>query len=408
MSDEQSRSEQKAQDDAFFRDLPKRGSAQAFDDPPKLEGEQTLLEDQLHFAEDAVRKRRRKKTNWWHRVTRRPRHFIKKHKALSIILGIALLLLIILLIWLWILNHKLNQIPRFDVDLGNNRPAATDGTNILLVGVDDGKGIDLDEMLEGDWQPGVFRSDAIMVMHLSEDGSEAQLVSIPRDSYVPVEGYGKTKINAAFSYGGPSLLGRTVEEVTGLHLDHIAVVDFGGFKGITEAVGGVLVYVPEDIVDPRFNHVFWKKGWQEVEGDRALEYVRARYGLPQGDFDRVQRHQNMMRAIANSVTDMSVLANPFAVTDLVDEIASHLAVDASLTSGVMRSLAFDALNLGSGDISYATAPYSGTATIEGAGSVVTLERKQVRALFTAIGHDDFAQYVADHQVEVLPDERSVN
>ena len=104
---------------------------------------------------------------------------------------------------------------------------------------------------------------------------------------------------------------------------------------------------------------------------------------------------------------MSVLANPFAVTDLVDEIASHLAVESTLTSGRMRSLAFDALNLSSADISYATAPYSGTQTIDGA-SFVILEGKQVRALFDAIGHDDFAQYAADHRVEVLPDERSVN
>jgi LCP family protein required for cell wall assembly len=373
---------------------------------------QTLLEDELHFAEDAVRKRRRKPKSWWHRVTRRPRHFIKKHKALSIIIGIALLLLILLLIWLWILNHKLSQIPRFDVDLGDNRPAATAGTNFLLVGVDDGKGVDLDKMLKGDWQSGVFRSDAIMVAHLSEDGSQAQLISIPRDSYVPVEGYpsanGKTKINAAFSYGGPSLLGRTVEDVTGLHIDHIMVADFAGFKGITTAVGGVLVYIPEDIVDPRFNHVFWHKGWQKIEGDQALEYVRARYGLPKGDFDRVQRHQNMMRAIAQSVSSMSVLANPFAVTNLVDEISKNLAVDSSLTQGTMRSLAFGGLNLGPGDVSYATAPYTGTATISGAGSVVTLDLKGVRELFSAVGNDDFASYAADHKVEVLPDERSVN
>ena len=373
-----------------------------------MNDEQTLLDEEIHFDATALRRRRRKKSGWWHRVTRRPRKFIKEHKALSIIIGVALLLLIILLIWLWILNHKLSQIPRFDVDLGDNRPAAADGTNILLVGVDDGKGVDLDKMLEGDWQPGVFRSDAIIVVHLSEDGSAAQLVSIPRDSYVPVEGYGKTKINAAFSFGGPSLLGQTVEDVTGMHIDHIVVADFEGFKGITEAIGGVLVYIPEDIVDPRFGHVFWKKGWQEIEGDQALEYVRARYGLAQGDFDRVQRHQNMMRAISQRASDMSVLANPFAVTDLVDEIASHLAVDSSLTGGKMRSLAFDALNLGPADVSYATAPYSGTATISGAGSIVRLELKQVRDLFTAIAHDDFAAYAADHRLEVLPDERSVD
>jgi len=372
-----------------------------------MSDQHTVSEDEL-FVDFEVPRRRRRRRSWWHRVTRRPRQFVRKHKALSIIIAIALLLLLILLIWLWILNQKLAQVPRFDVDLGDDRPPSSLGTNILLVGVDDGQGVDLDEMLEGDWQPGVFRSDAIMMVHLSEDGSKAQVVSIPRDSYVPIEGYGRNKINAAFSFGGPSLLARTVEDVTDLYIDHVAVVDFAGFEGITKALDGVMVYIPQDVVDSRSGQVVWKAGWQELEGRPALMYVRARYGLPQGDFDRVQRHQNMMRAVSIRTASMSLLANPFAVTDLVDEIAGNLAVDSTLTLGRMRSLAFDALDLGPADVSYATAPYSGTATISGAGSVVLLELKQVKALFGAIGQDDFAGYATDHPLEVLPDERSVD
>lgn len=330
------------------------------------------------------------------------RHFIRRHRALSVLVGIAVILLVVLLMWLWLLDRKLDAVPRFDTDLGPDRPAAVGiGTNILLVGVDDGGDADLQEMVSGgEWQPGVFRSDSITVVHISEDWSRAEVVSIPRDSYVPVEGYGETKINASFSYGGPSLLGRTVEQYAGLRLDHIVVADFDGFASITDVLGGVMVHIPEASADPR--HSVLQPGWHLLDGEETLAYVRQRHGLPRGDFDRVQRQQAVLRAMLDRAHRWQVMLNPVTATKVIEEITSHLAVSDSLTSGKLRELGWAARNIGESSVSYGTVPWTGTPTIEGAGSVVTLDRRAVRQLFDALAHDTYDRYLREHRIDQLP------
>jgi len=348
-----------------------------------------------------VRRRRRVKRSWLRRVTTRPRHFIRRHRALSVLVGIAILLLILLLLWLWFLNRKIDDVPRFDTDLGPDRPPAVGvGTNILLVGVDDGGDKDVREMVaDGEWQPGVFRSDAIMVVHISEDWSRAQVVSIPRDSYVPVDGYGRTKINASFSYGGPSLLGRTVEQYTGLRLDHVVVADFDGFSAITDVLGGVMVYIPPASANPQ--HSTLQSGWHILDGTDTLAYVRQRHGLPRGDFDRVQRQQSVLRAMLNRAHRWQVMLNPVTATKVIQEITGKLAVDESLTTARLRELGWAARSIGDSSVNYATVPWIGTPMIDGA-SVVTLDHKGVRELFEAIGHDQFDTYVREYQLDQLP------
>jgi len=383
-------------------------------------GDMGVLPEDMQFDATRVRRRRRRRSNsLWARKTRRLRHWIKEHKALSVLIGIVLLLLLILLLWLlWLWLH-LHKVDRFDVDL-DNRPPYYGGQNILLVGLDcdadapvsdtlrhcnPDEGTDLSD-LENARATG-NRSDVIMVLHVSEDGSKAQLVSIPRDSYVEVPGHGRTKINAAFSYGGPSLLAATVEKATGLYITHMAVVDFHGFKGISNAIGGVQVYVKDEIRVPGTGQVAWRQGWQTIKGDDALAYVRTRYGLPRGDFDRVQRHQNFLRAVMQRTQSMSVLANPVAVTKLVQEVTGNMAVDSNFKDSEILDLTFAGLQLRTDDVSYATVPYEGSAMINGA-SVVLLREKEMRDLFDAIAHDKFISYVNDHQVETLPADQDVD
>lgn len=336
------------------------------------------------------------------------RRWVTRHRTLTALIGLVVLALIMvsgLAIWLSVLNHKLGQIERFDVDLGTDRPpvvAGSEGQDYLLIGVDDGHEVDLEDMLSsGDWRPGVFRSDTIMLAHRTKDGSKMQVVSLPRDSYVDIPGHGRDKINAAFSYGGPDLLGRTVERLSGIRIDHVVVVDFQGFAGITEAVGGVEVYVPHEIVDPRTGQPTWQRGWAHVEGERALLYARTRYGLPRGDFDRVQRQQNLLRGIAKSASHMSMLASPFALTELVDEVTSHLAVDSGLSDKALRSLAWSLRDTRPGDLDFATAPNSGSAMV-GAASIVRLNVPEFRAMCRAMEQDRFADYLDAHDVDTLP------
>lgn len=371
------------------------------------------------------RKRRRFKTlrRVYRRVVpARVRKWIDDNPALAAIVGLLLLLLLIILLWLlWLWLH-LHRAPGFDPDLGDHRPPYLGGENILLVGLDcdpeapeanqlracsdeDGD-IDLSRVASGDLQSTGVRSDVIMVLHVTEDGQHAQVISIPRDSYVDVDGHGRTKINAAFSYGGPNLLGRTIEQNFRVHLTHMVVTDFAGFRGITDAIGGVQVYVPSEVIDDRCNCVSWQKGWQTIKGERALDYVRTRHGLARGDFDRVQRHQNFLRAVVERTRTTSVLANPFRVTKLVTEVTGHVAMDNGMTDTQVLKLAYTGLKMGLGDMSFATVPYEGAAMV-GDQSVVLLRMKEAVALFDAVQRDKFLSYAADHTVETLPPENQV-
>ncbi|GGO92452.1 hypothetical protein GCM10011584_28890 [Nocardioides phosphati] len=371
------------------------------------------------------RKRKRFKTlrrAYVRMVPYRIRRWIDDNPALAAIVGLLLLLLLIILLWLlWLWLH-LHRAPGFDPDLGDNRPPFLGGENILLVGLDcdeaapksnglrscsdnDGK-IDLSNLNGQDLTSTGVRSDVIMVVHVEEDGQHAQVVSIPRDSYVKVDGHGSTKINAAFSYGGPSLLGRTIEQNFHVHLTHMVVTDFNGFRGITDALDGVQVYVPTDVFDHRCNCVSWHQGWQTIKGESALAYVRTRYGLPRGDFDRVQRHQNFLRAVVERTRSMSVLANPLKVTKLVDQITGNLALDNEFSDTEVMKLAFAGLKLKLGNMSFATVPYQGSAMV-GDQSVVLLRLKQAVALFDAVQRDHFVSYLRDHHVETLPGNRQV-
>lgn len=191
----------------------------------------------------------------------------------------------------------------------------TAGTNWLIVGSDSRQG-----MTEEDAQRlgtggdiGSGRTDTIMLLHIPTSG-KATLVSIPRDSYVDIPGYGSDKINAAFAFGGPKLLTQTVENATGLRVDRYAEVGMGGLAGITDAVGGVELCPPEPIQDPLAN-LDIQAGCQVMDGPTALGYVRTR-ATAQGDLDRVQRQREFLSALMSTATSPSVLFNPFKAVPL--------------------------------------------------------------------------------------------
>ena len=289
----------------------------------------------------------------------------------KIVLGAFAVLLVLVVglgAWAFTLVKGIDNVPRFDVDMptdGSRPEAAPDpeSTTILLVGVDNGQRDDLQEMLaSGDWTPGVFRSDAIMVLHLPADRSKGSLVSIPRDSWVPVEGYGDQKINAAFSYGGPSLLAQTVEQVTDVRLDHVMVVDWAGFRGITEAVGGVTL------------------GCEQLGPEEALRYVRERKSLPNGDFDRVERQREYLLSVLGSMRDQNVWSSPVSLTRTVNSLDEFVAVDSSLSNRALVDLGWSSRDLSPSQLRTLTAPHDGTGMVEGQ-SIVRLDVPATQDLF---------------------------
>ncbi|TDE93978.1 LytR family transcriptional regulator [Occultella glacieicola] len=274
--------------------------------------------------------------------------------------------------------------------------------NILMLGSDS-------RISAGDpsqWSYGAQRTDAIMLVHIAGDRQSAQIMSIPRDSWVTIPGHGDHKINAAFSFGGPALMIQTVEALTGVHIDHFAIADFESFAILTDELGGVEIDLPNGLDNAG---VVLAPGAHTLTGDEALAYARQRYGLPAGDFDRVARQQNWMRAMVSQAFRTDVLADPLALTGLLDAVSSSLSVDEGFTVATMRDLALSMRDLRPGSMDYLTVPVEGTGrSPDGRQSIVVLDQARFDALMDAVAADTVSQYVAEHPDDVTTLGSAVN
>ncbi|QTE31607.1 LCP family protein [Pengzhenrongella sicca] len=279
--------------------------------------------------------------------------------------------------------------------------ASLDATalNFLVVGSDS-------RISAGDpdqWEVGAQRTDAIMLVHLPADRSGAYAMSIPRDSWVAIPGHGEAKINAAFSYGGPTLLIQTVEQLTDVRIDHFAVTDFESFKAITDELGGVQITLKQDLYNG--DTFVLPAGEHLLTGEQALVYVRQRHGLARGDFDRVQRQQAWMRAIFARMRNEQTLQNPVKSVPFMNAVTQSIAADDGLTSDVLTDLTDRAKDLGSSDLGFFTVPISGTGrSPDGTQSIVNLNQAAFDELMVAVATDDVATYLAAHpdDVDLLP------
>jgi LCP family protein required for cell wall assembly len=231
--------------------------------------------------------------------TRRPQRGRSARRWLRRVPLVLLLLLALLLGTLLFFYSRIEKVDAIqDYD---GRPEAGSGQNWLIVGSDSREGLS-DEQIK-DLRLGKIdgrRTDTIILLHRPASGKPT-LVSLPRDSYVPIPGQGRNKLNAAYAFGGPALLVQTVEQVTGLRVDHYAEVGFGGFVGMTDAVGGVEL-CPSRRIRDRKSGLRVQKGCQEMDGPTALAYVRARYFDPKGDLGRVERQQEFLGAVFDEAT----------------------------------------------------------------------------------------------------------
>jgi LCP family protein required for cell wall assembly len=314
---------------------------------------------------------------------------------------------------LYLQYHLTHQIHRID-NVFEGLPEAkrpqvpTHGTarkavNILVMGTDRRSEVATTGRDAGapEWVPGEQRTDTLMLVHIDGDRRGASVISIPRDSWVTVPGHGYAKINAAFSYAGPSLAVQTVEELTGVRIDHLAVVDWAGFRDLTDAVGGVTVDVPRTVVDSAHG-VTWTAGPHTLDGEQALMYVRQRYGLPRGDLDRVRRQQYFLRLLMEDSLHQDMRKNPKMVYDFLDTVTQHLSVDSDWSIGSMRSLVISLRNLQTHNIDYLTAPVWGLGDEDGQ-SVVYLDVTRGESMWAAVREDRVAGWVARHPGAEIPD-----
>lgn len=242
------------------------------------------------------------------------------------------------------------------------------------------------------WEEGAQRTDAVMIAQLSGDRRSASILSLPRDSWVEIPGHGEHKLNAAFALGGPALTVRTVEELTGITIDHVVVADFASFAAVTDIVGGVAVPVTEPL---RVDDEELAPGEHLLDGDQALAYARQRHGLPEGDLSRIERQQVWLRAMVEAVHREGVLTDVGALVPFLESVGRTLAVDDGLTVQRMRNLVFSARELRAADTTFLTAPVLGLGrSPDGTQSIVRLDRETLADIGAAISAGTLNDYLA--------------
>jgi LCP family protein required for cell wall assembly len=265
-----------------------------------------------------------------------------------------------------------------------DRPAPGRGTNWLIVGSDSRQGLTAEQQNElatgGDI--GNSRTDTMLLVHVPELGSDIPptMVSIPRDSLVSIPGHGKDKINAAFAIGGAILLTQTVEQATGLRINHYAEIGFVGFPALVDALGGVTVCPNEPINDPLAG-INLQPGCQRLNGRSALGYVRSR-ATPRADLDRMVNQRQFMSTLLRRAASPAVWLDPRRWYSVPHAAIGALTVDHG-------DHVWDLARLGwalHGTTTALTVPI-GEFTEADVGSVVVWNHDAARKLFAALEVD---------------------
>ena len=282
---------------------------------------------------------------------------------------------------------------------GNFTSASTEGPvpgepiNILIMGSDtregkNSKGYGNKNVIEG------ARSDTTILLHVSGDRSRAFAVSIPRDSLVQLPtckttgggtgGGFETRFNEAFDIGGPGCTVKTVQELTGININHYVVVDFTGFKEVVNALDGVEVCLKKAVVDPEAN-LDLSAGTHIVKGEEALAFVRARKALGDGsDISRIDRQQEFLSAAIRKGTSLGVLTNPAQLYAVLSAGTKSLTADPALGNlDTLKELALNVSAVKPSNITFATVPF----TYNDDGGTISWVPSQAEELWSAIKND---------------------
>ena len=260
------------------------------------------------------------------------------------------------------------------------------GKNILLLGSDTRSGSEAAQVSGS-------RADSIMLAHIPADGKGVYLVSIMRDTWVNIPGYGSAKINAALNYGGISLQVATVENLLGIKIDHVAEIEFEGFKALVNSVNGVDVQVPFDF---DINAWSFKQGMQHMDGGAALAFVRARYPFADGDYQRVRNQRAFLRGLYSTMKSKGALENVGSFQSAVESIAGYMRVDSGLDAAQIAQIAAPVLTSGDTTMRMTTLPNAGPGWSYDGQSIVIVNQAANANLSYALQHDSMDQFMATY------------
>ncbi|HMR48014.1 MAG TPA: LCP family protein [Arachnia sp.] len=324
--------------------------------------------------------------------TERPQRAKRSRRPL--VIGLSILLVVLVAIGAVVAFYvksgmdALDQVQR-NPDLtptSSNRPAPVDPqpgakkapTNFVLMGSDS----------QGDERG---RSDVLQLLHLPGSRDAAYLLSIPRDSWVDIPGHGKGKINWAYSFGGPALTVDTLESLLDVPMDHTVIIDFDGFKNVIDALGGVTVYNRH--ASASLGYTF-PEGEIRLSGEEALVFVRERYNLPSGDFDRAERQRDVIKGIVKQLASAGVLANPATFSEVVSALGPQFTVDEALTNNALIELAMGSSSA-FGNIHSMGLPNLGPGWA-GTQSIVQVDWEAMEQLKLALRNDDMQSFFEAH------------
>jgi LCP family protein required for cell wall assembly len=259
--------------------------------------------------------------------------------------------------------------------------ATSAGDNWLIAGSDTRSGLSRtqEDQLHVGSNSGTLNSDSLMLLHMG--GPQPVLISIPRDSYVPIPGHGDNKINAALGFGGPTLLIQTVENVTGLKISHYMGIGFQGLVDVTNKVGGVYICLKTPVQDS-YSGVNLKAGCQTLNGTQALAFVRDRHSFATGDLQRIQDQRAFLKALLNKAASPGEFLNPFTALPFGSSAASAISVDQGTHLYDLMKAGLALRNPQTGTVPIANANYQTAA-----GSSVLWNHSEATQLFSALKND---------------------
>jgi LCP family protein required for cell wall assembly len=303
-----------------------------------------------------------------------------------------------------------------DLHAASRPPTDPNAENILLIGSDTRIGVN--GAIGGTGGSAAIdgaRSDTIILVHIAPGAHMVDVVSIPRDSVVPIlnctpEGgttgqtaaplYDIEQINATYAYGGPGCLWETIEQTTGIHINDFIELTFSGFEAVVNELGGVNVCLPEAVNDPASN-LNLSAGVHHVYGPEALAFWRTRENLGMGtDPQRIQRDQFLMASLFQGLERSSLLRSPTTMLSVIDTLTSHqdVVTDSGLSPTTMLRLGEDLRGIKGDSVQFVTVPwttYTGNAQwvnssetpTSGNINWVQWVQPDANALFSAIAHD---------------------
>ena len=305
------------------------------------------------------------------------RRWLRPRRILAILAGLVALIVVAAVAVYFSVSSKLTK-----VDVLTPVSFTSAGTNWLITGSDSRAGLSKKEenQLALGHDISGNRSDTILLLHVPANGTRPTLVSLPRDSYVPIPGHGHNKLNAAYAFGGPKLLVQTVQNVTGLPVSHYMGIGFGGLVSVVNDVGGVRVCLPAPMKDPKAG-LNLKAGCQVLNGDQALGFVRTR-NFAISDLQREQDQRILIKGILSKMTSPGTLANPFAVIPAANGAAAAITIDQGTGLTQLISVAFALRNPVT-----TTVPIANANLPTAAGSAVEWNHTEARQFFNDLAHD---------------------